>query len=270
MEENTVFKEIKKRLSGIKAVSKEKGICYILRVAFVMFKQYIVSRIEQLYRLWQPLYYYFYSRVLNKPLILVIGDSHTRAFEGNKLFVVHHIGPATAYNLKKKRNTTNSREKLFRIVNNLNRKRDIVILVFGEIDCRIHIFNQYKKNSGKFTITQLIEKTISNYGHVLKQLDEMGIIFFVYGIPPAAKQKNVYGYPFYAPPDIRVKIYKEFNERLKEFCKENGYNYIDIQSKVTDEKGFTLNEYADGDVHLNSDIMKFVKRRLKESGYYDT
>ncbi|HDK25969.1 MAG TPA: SGNH/GDSL hydrolase family protein [Candidatus Atribacteria bacterium] len=168
----------------------------------------------------------------------------------------------TAYNLKKDKSTTNSNKKLFTIIDKIKRKKDIVMLVFGEIDCRIHIYYQYKKNNEKFTITELIDRTISNYGEVLEQLDIMDITFCVYGIPPAAKVGNVYDYPFYASPEMRSKINKEFNKRLKKFCKEKGYKYMDIYSKVVDKNGFILEEYAADTVHLNNKVQKFVKEWL--------
>ncbi|MFC1454341.1 SGNH/GDSL hydrolase family protein, partial [Verrucomicrobiota bacterium] len=119
-----------------------------------------------------------------------------------------------------------------------------------------------KKNNERLTIIELIDKAISNYGCVLEQLNHMGISLFVCGVPPASKQGNVYGYPFYAPAEIRSEINREFNERLKTFCKQNGYKYIDIYSNVSDKNGFTLEEYADGDVHLNSKVKRFVRKCL--------
>lgn len=240
-----------------KEISRKEGIYYLIWYGL----EKIMSCVKiDLYDKCHFLFWFLYSRLLNKPLIHVIGDSHTGSFKRSKLFVVHYIGPATAYNLKKNKSTTNSKKKLFTIIDKIKRKRDFVMLVFGEIDCRIHIYNQYKKNNGRLTIIELIDKTISNYGYVLEQLNHMGITFFIYGISPASKQGNVYGYPFYAPAEIRSEIYREFNERLKKFCKKNGYRYMDIYLKVSDKNGFTLEEYANGDVHLNSKVKKFVRK----------
>lgn len=210
-------------------------------------------------------YSWLYSRVFNKPLIHVIGDSHVHAFEGNRLFYVHHIGMPTAYNLKNKDSTTNSNKKLFAIINKLNTKLDRVIMVFGEIDCRIHIYNQYKKSNKKVTLSKLIERTISSYGEVLDQLACKGVTFFVCSVPPAAKQKNVYKYPHSAPPKIRSRINKEFNEKLKKFCRNRGYGYIDIYQKVHDKNGFILKKYSVDEIHLNYKIQKFVEKWLKNS-----
>jgi hypothetical protein len=78
------------------------------------------------------------------PSIYVIGDSHIGIFTRSSLFMVFHIGPATAYNLIKETSTIGSNEKIQKIIS-LMKKGDILIPVFGEIDCRIHIYYQFKK-----------------------------------------------------------------------------------------------------------------------------
>ena len=172
-------------------------------------------------------------------------------------------GAATAHNLGKKNSTTNSNRKLFKIIDTVNRK-DIVVLAFGEIDCRVHIYYQYKKNNERKEISELIDDTISSYGEVLQRLQELGINFLVYGVPPATKVRNEYRYPFYAPPEIHGQISRMFNERLKELCEKRGYGYIDILSRFSDESGFMPEEYAADEIHLNSNAVDFVKGELKE------
>jgi len=196
--------------------------------------------------------------------IHVIGDSHALVFGKSKLFSVHHIGPATAYNLKNENSSTNSNQKLFGIIEKINEFKDIVILVFGEIDCRIHIYYKYMMSNKTTPISELIDKTVSNYGMVLKQLREININFLVCGIPAAGFEENIYKYPFYASPEIRTKIFYEFNERLKNFCGKNNYKYINIYPIVSDKNGFLLQEYADDNVHLNEKIIPFIEDWLRK------
>jgi hypothetical protein len=212
-------------------------------------------------------HYFLQSRLLRKTFIHVLGDSHVGAFRSSKIFLVHFIGAATAYNLRQKKSSTHSNKKLFRIIKRIDKKRDTVILVFGEVDCRIHIYYQYRKNKGKYTIDQLIENTILSYGEVLKELSDMGINFFVYGVPPAAKQGNIYKCIFYAPPKKRSEISRKFNGRLKKYCQDKGYKYIDIYSKTCDAEGFIKRQYSvDDGVHLNGKAMKFVISDLSRNG----
>ena len=51
-------------------------------------------------------------------------------------------------------------------------------------------------------------------------------------------------YSFYAPPELHSQINRVLNEKLKGFCRENGYEYIDI--------------------HLNGEVVDFVKGELNK------
>jgi hypothetical protein len=211
------------------------------------------------------IYSYGFARLLRTPLIQVAGDSHIFTFKNKKPFIVHFMGSATMYNLCRKESSTKSNQKLFDLANRINKKKDVLMLVFGEIDCRIHIYYQYEKNNRKYAISELIEKTILNYGKVLKALRLMNVRFCVYGIPPASRQANIYNFPFYATEEMRYKINKEFNDALREFCSINGYIYLDIYSEFSDENGFTLKEYLYDEVHLNRKICGIIKEKIRKA-----
>jgi len=204
-----------------------------------------------------------YARISGKPLVHAIGDSHVKAFKGEKRFVVYHIGAPTAHNLVKENSLSDSNRKLFKIVNTIN-KRDIVLLSFGEIDCRIHIYYQHKKNNGNRSIGDLIDGTVANYGQVLRTLREMGLNFIVYGVPPVASVRNEYRYEFYAPLDVHARINSMFNDRLRDFCLEQGYPYIDVHSRFSDGNGYMLDKYALDEIHLNGGVVDFVKGEIEE------
>jgi len=224
-----------------------------------------------------------YARALGKPLIHVIGDSHSWAFKRNRQFIIHNIGPATAFNLANKNSSVRSNEKLFREISRINKGRDIVVMVFGEIDCRVHIYNQFKKNGEAIPISGIIDQTISSYGSVLKQLHDMGINFCVYGVLPASREILRYPpyatarmrkvdleefkgrYPYLADLGTRSLINREFNERLKAYCTNNSYKYIDIYAQVADGGGIIRDEYAADEIHVNGKIMPFIKDWFKNA-----
>jgi len=203
-----------------------------------------------------------YSKLYKKPLIQIIGDSHVMSFRKDVHFSIHDIGPATAFNLKNEKSTTKSNKKLFKIIKKINRKNDIVMLSFGEIDCRNHIYNEYKKNEENIPISELINRTISNYGEVLQKLREKGVNFCVLSIPPVGKQENIYNFPYYATPELRSLINREFNKKLEAFCKESGSKFINIYPKVSDKNGFILENFAADKIHLNDKIVKFAIEEL--------
>jgi len=205
---------------------------------------------------------YFYAWLYNKQVIHVIGDSHTNKFRYKLLFIVHHLGAATAFNLGEPQSTSNSNRKLFKILKKIKSERISVLLVFGEIDCRVHIYNQYQKKNN-VPITDLIDIAVEKYCDVLGHLSKRRFNFFIHGIPPATKQGNYYNYPTYAEPDVHKVIYKAFNERLKRKCEENNFNYIDIYPYVSDENGFIADKYNADDVHLTKNTVEFFKEILK-------
>jgi hypothetical protein len=245
-----------------RAVSKEKGRPYFyiyiilwaispVRNGLTNFRVFLVDASTVLY-----------ARALNKPLIHVVGDSHVVPFRGSMPFLAHHLGATTAYNLNKQNSSTKSNEQLFKVINKLG-KKDIVMLSFGEIDCRIHIYYQHKKSNGKYSIEELIDRTISNYGEVMAQLRERRVNFCVYCVSPAAEVGNEYKYPFYGTPEIRSKITKAFNEKLRAFCEKNGYAFIDIYSSVADENGLMAKEYSSDEIHLNKKAVGLVRAEIR-------
>ncbi|MBN1162302.1 hypothetical protein JXA34_00985 [Patescibacteria group bacterium] len=206
-------------------------------------------------------FWYTYGKVFNKTVVHVIGDSHVRVFKGQKRFIIHHLGPATAYNLSSKHSTTDSNEKFWNVVDTLvEKKKDKILLVFGEIDSRIHIYKAYKKKGS--SIDDVIYATISRYDEVLSQLNERGYTFYVHGIPPGSKQENIYNVSHYPTPEMRAKINKRFHEVLEEHCKKRGYKYIDVYMPYVNEEGFIKREYELDEVHLNNRIIPEVKRAI--------
>lgn len=195
------------------------------------------------------------------PIVHVIGDSHTKSFEYQDKFICHHVGQATAHNLYKPNNSSNSREILSSIVKGLPRQ-DIILLVFGEIDARIHIYNQHKK-TGRH-IPDLIWGTVANYSHVFKGLRNIGYKVAILGIPPAGSQDNIYKYPYYGSPKERSEISNNLNQALRTFCKANDILYIDVHSLTKDDKGMIKKEWARDETHLNSGIVPYVREKLRE------
>ena len=256
MKQNKILRRVAKVLAVARVIYQEMGIHHSLWYM-------LIATIKGLGRLINDSYLILYSTVRRKPLIHVIGDSHAMTFRRNKPFVAHHIGAATAHNLKKKDTSTHSNEKLFDTIDRI-RMKDIVILLFGEIDCRIHAYYQFRKNDEKNTISEILDMTIANYGEVMEQIRELGINPSIHSISPATTVGNEYNFPYYADPEVRCEITRMFNEKLEAFCNRNGYPYIDVYSKVCDENGLMLEEYAADSIHLNTRVVELAKTELRE------
>jgi hypothetical protein len=224
-------------------------------VSFLFFKIRLKERAHSI-NAW------FFSRMYSRSLFHFIGDSHVSAYSKGRYFLTHHIGPATAYKLASSSSTTHSYEKLFLELRKINKKRDVVVLVFGEVDCRMHIYKQFVKNHSAISIAELIDKTISRYKCALKQVDDAGYNFLVYGIVPAATQENIWNTDFYPDGKIRLIINREFNEQLKIYCAKNSYRFLDVQSKFADESGFISKYFSTDGLHLNQNVLPIMNELL--------
>jgi hypothetical protein len=260
--QNKVPRGIKGTLYMARAVSKEKGRPYFYIYIILWAISPVKNGLTNFRVFVVDVSTVLYARALNKPLIHVVGDSHVVPFRGSMPFLAHHLGAATAYNLNRKNSTTKSNEQLFKVINKLG-KRDLLMLSFGEIDCRIHIYYQYKKSDGKYSIGELIDRTISNYGEVMAQLKERVVNFCVYCVSPATEVGNEYKYPFYGTPEERSQINRMFNEKLKAFCQKNGYAFIDIYGAVTGKDGLMLKEYSSDEIHLNKKAVGLVRAEIR-------
>ena len=207
----------------------------------------------------------------------IIGDSHTLAFQHCAL-KVHYLGATTAYNLVNQNSSSGGREKLFKVINSL-KKGETVLLVFGEIDARIHNYNQYmkKKNEqvlssgNKVSIEKLINNVTRNYSQVIKEIKGKNFKVGVYNIVPPGPQGNIYNYPHYAQWSLRLKITKMMNEQLRNFCRKNGIFFVDIFDQVINHENISVRSFRRGkyifdDVHLNDKVTKLVINELKSMG----
>ena len=203
------------------------------------------------------------SRLTRKPAIYVIGDSHVGLFLRQRPFVVHWLGPVTAHNLKQEQSTLKANARLMRIIDKIVREGDTIIMVFGEIDCRIHIYHQYLEHCSEVPMRDFIAATVANYAVVLDQLAARGIEFYVYSVMPAAREGNIYGVPNYPPPEARCAINRGFNESLRSMCEDHGYRFIDVYSRIVDREGFIRDEFTQDGVHASPEVIRFVRDELE-------
>jgi len=205
------------------------------------------------------------ANLFNRAVIHVIGDSHLRPFIFKRPFSLHHISQATAYNLNKDSSFSQSKRYLNSFLPAINKQRDVLLLVFGEIDARVHIFLQYEKNNEKISIERLIEATVEKYGETIRRLKAEGFAVCVHGIPPAARKDFESNLPFLGSPEQRSQISRDFNRKLGALCRRSGVTFIDMQSIAADENGFMKKEYAADEVHLNTKIVPFARDRIVDA-----
>lgn len=203
------------------------------------------------------------ARLFNTCIIHTIGDSHVMPFIYRCPFLVHHISQATAHNLVKSGSFTRSSEYLALFLARVNKQRDVVFLVFGEIDARVHIYLQYGKSGKNVSLETLIDNTVARYGLAAQRIKEQGYAVCIHGIPPAASKEFITALPFAGNPRERSEISRIFNEKLSAFCQTIDVPYIDIQSIASDINGFIKKYYLADEVHCNSRIVPFARKTIK-------
>jgi hypothetical protein len=147
--------------------------------------------------------------------IHILGDSHAQTFEGAKNVEVHWCGAATAHNLYKKYATT----KTF-----FNNPFDEYWFCFGEIDCRLHIYRQWKLTGKRRP--DLIEDTIDKYLSAIRMFDDWNIA--VMAVPPQGYQDNFFNYDYYASHNTRQQLTDCFNFVLEDECYKSGIKFVDV------------------------------------------
>ena len=185
-------------------------------------------------------------------MIKVFGDSHALMF-GPEFGV--HCGAITAYNLDNKHN-----DLIFPLLkkhNVIKRPIEKVGFLFGEVDCRLHIYNLHMTTGEE--ITNLIYNAVEKYMNYLIMLEEEKICEpVVYCLVPTGIQDNIYNYIHHANYEKRKMITIIFNHYLSVFCKKHLFIFINYFNLVSDIKGNRLEKYIKDRVHLNQDAGKMI------------
>ena len=204
-------------------------------------------------------------------IINCIGDSHTSFFSGFDCIIpewpqkgrdffgnikAYRIGPVLAYSLHKRWHK--GRRLLFDIVKTLNPEDDVVMLCFGEIDCRTHIVKQ--ASSRNMTIEKVVGLTVSKYFSVITKIKDLGFNVWAWNvILPQRKYIDSDEYPSVGTYDERKKATLLFNEKLRCLCDSNGVKFVYIADEVGDE------HYLD-EIHLSQKAMPIMIRKLEDMG----
>jgi len=203
----------------------------------------------------------FFRKVFKKKIITVIGDSHSLLFQ-NPLFKIKYIGPATAFKLGYKDSTTQSRKKIIKILNGIS-PSSTVLLVFGEIDCRLHIYNVHRKKN--IPLDKVISSTVETYGDFIRYLMKKypKMTFVVCAIFPQGEQDNVYNVEFYATREKRQEITMKFNKKLRTTCDKSNIDFIDVWNRLVTSDGRRIKKYTFDEIHFNNNILPFILWELK-------
>jgi len=144
-------------------------------------------------------------------------------------------------------------------------KKDIIILSYGEIDCRCHIQKQI--NMGK-NEDDVISELVHSYIRTIKNnTNGLDIKIIIVGVIPPTKQmdyESIHGpilheFPFIGSDDERVRYTNKVNTLLEELSSTHHFIYFNPYSFYTRPDGTLKHELSDTIVHIG-DTSVFLER----------
>jgi hypothetical protein len=188
-------------------------------------------------------------------MIYIYGDSHANfSFKNLQQYLPcnnYHENSITMYRIGRDNNIINYR--------NEQTKDDIIIFVYGEVDCRCHVQRQIDMGRNE---DDIINELVHNYFITIKNNITKFKKIVITGIIPPVKRNDfeiLYGpilheFPFIGTDEDRVRYTKKMNELLENLSNKNGYIYFNPYDYYTRPDGTLKYELSDNIVHIGENI----------------
>lgn len=197
-----------------------------------------------------------------KKKIYVVGDSHVSLFSGvdkivdygwikskirhkKAVFFTNKLGAVLAFNLMNKTFFWDTIHKI--------RRQSTIILVFGEIDCRVHLL----KNDN-------VKECTDRYFDVIKKIAlDYPVMVFCPVASTIGMHENGDEYAAFGTCFERNIATHKFNTLLKQRCNEINVPTIDILQDLITIDGITNMDFYFDEIHLSQKTLPLVFKHLK-------
>ena len=200
-------------------------------------------------------------------MIHIYGDSHAnRSFKNLKLpYNDFHSNSITMFRIGRD-------NIIIRFSKNMIKNGDILVMVYGEVDCRCHIQRQVDLRRNE---DDVINELVTKYFNTIKNNTvDLDVKIIIVGIIPTTKQyelESIHGpitheFPFVGSDKNRVIYTNKVNKLLEEFANKNNYIFFNPYSYYTREDGTLKFELSDSNGHLADNsvfLEKFVELYLQ-------
>jgi len=184
-------------------------------------------------------------------MIYIYGDSHAHfSFQNLGLeYTDLYMNSITMFRIGRDNIIINFDKNM--IVN----ENDIIILSYGEIDCRCHIQRQI--NNGR-NEDDIINDLVDKYFLTIKNNIVKKCKIIIVGIIPQTKQNDYetlhgpinHEFPFVGKDEDRVRYTNKVNKKLEDYSNLNNYIYFNPYAYYTMQDGTLNHELSDKTVHL--------------------
>jgi hypothetical protein len=171
----------------------------------------------------------------------------------------YRLGAVLAYNLNRLNTKERGREKLLQLIREIP-PRSILMLCFGEIDCRCHLLKQADKK--RISIDTVVKDCVNCYFEVVDELIQSGFKIFIWNAMPTADSFNI-EYPVYGSHLERNKCTMLFNDQLKVQCEKRGLVFVSIFRKLITKNFKTRTIYFFDSIHLGQLAMPYFIKEIK-------
>ena len=196
-------------------------------------------------------------------MIYLYGDSHIKAgFQNMKLKHIDlHYPSITMFRIGRDNIIINFDKNMV-----LN-ENDVIVLSYGEVDCRCHIQNQI--NNGKHE-DNIINELIDKYFLTIKNNILTKCKIIIVGVIPTTKKNDyeslngpiLHEFPFVGKDEDRVRYTDKVNKKLEELALIHNYIYFNPYNYYTRQDGTLKYELSDTSVHLGNNLW-FLKQFIE-------
>lgn len=210
-------------------------------------------------------------------IIHCIGDSHVSFFSGRNsmqpqwpdrsrdvipLFKSYRLGAVLAWSLPDFGTSSLGKEKLLEVIETIP-KNSYVLFCFGEIDSRVHILKQAKKQKkdAKIVAEECAKKYFQSILEIKKDFKPI-----VWGAVPSTISEKVIDnrYPHVGTCRERNEITKVFNDTLEKLSTENEVKFVSIFDKLVTEDYLTKDKFYIDKVHLSQRAMPLAIKEIRK------
>lgn len=202
--------------------------------------------------------WFFTKSKIDPTSLLVLGDSHCRAYAFNRNFVPLFLGMGKTHCFISKETEQILKKDTAKAMQAIPGNR--VLLVLGEPDTRYYLGKGWYpwKNELQPIIknkSELVTQSIVRYERYLRwlRLNYNNEFIVCSVVPTIRKQQN--------------EICDLFNQELRNICSFLQLSFIDINNYLYQSPGILNRKYAGDEVHLNQYIQPFVEKELIRIGY---
>ena len=217
-------------------------------------------------------------------MIYCIGNSHVGIFSGTDLlapvwpkrlpdrlpwFKTININAPTAYHAEKHIATV---KRVLNEVGSFDKANDIVLLVFGEVDMRMHVYQQVTKQ--KKSMDDIVNEIANRYLKAVFILLNEKFNIALYGCIASwiwsddGENRTMYG-----TTKQRNQATRLFNTRLMDFCKEHCLPYLSVFDEMllandeTDIRYMDTNFMGEGNgLHATTKILPLLLWKCRDIG----